>query len=221
MWDSLKDDKGCVNSAYGNLIFNEINKFGYSEYLWALQSLESDPDTRQAIMHFNKPHHQYTGNKDFVCTIGTIFQIRNGKLNLTVDMRSNDIILGLATDVAFFTLLQQQMLYDLKCYGNINDIDVLTNLELGTYTHIDHSLHLYERHFILAEEMLKNNFENIEMPILDNPLICFDDLKIIPYITVERLIHCIVKDTMLTNTDVKLLNCSNFYKTVASWLDIK
>jgi thymidylate synthase len=162
-WKHLDNGDGTVNSAYGNLIFTERNEFGYSQWDWALNSLTQDKDTRQAILHFNKPSHQYLSNKDFVCTLNAVFQIRNDELNLTVDMRSNDLILGTPTDVAFFTVLQQQMLNHLK--------DYYPNIKLGKYTHIVHSIHLYEKHFSLVKEMLGKEFIPMAMPTLNNNLV--------------------------------------------------
>lgn len=219
MWDSLKDENGTVNSAYGNLIFTEKNKFGYSQYLWAYKSLINDIDTRQAIMHFNKPHHQYDGNKDFVCTLNAIFQIRDGKLNLTVDMRSNDIILGLATDVAFFTVLQQQMLYDLRKYGEENNKEEFKNLKLGRYTHLDHSLHLYQRHFGMVDEMLKYDFINVEMPTLDYPLVMFEENKVVPSHLTKAFINRIVNHKTLEGWELQHLSTSQFYLELSRWLD--
>ena len=155
-WDQIKNKDGSVNSAYGNLIFTEELSDGRNQYRWALDSLIQDKDSRQAILHFNKPDHQWNGNKDFVCTLSGIFQIRDNKLNFTLDMRSNDLILGTPTDVAFFCLLQMQMLEHLRKY--------YPELQLGTYTHIAHSLHLYERHFNLAKEMLEKSFNPASYP---------------------------------------------------------
>jgi thymidylate synthase len=155
-WNQIANKDGSVNSAYGNLIFSESNEHYYNQYQWALESLIKDKDSRQAILHFNKPSHQWNGNKDFVCTLNGIFQIRDNKLNFTIDMRSNDLILGTPTDVAFFCLLQMQMLEHLRKY--------YPELELGTYTHIAHSLHLYERHFDLVSEMLMKSFNPTSFP---------------------------------------------------------
>lgn len=155
-WEYIDNGNGTVNSAYGNLIFTEKNPYDLNQYQWALQSLIEDKDSRQAIIHFNTPSHQWKGNKDFVCTLTGVFQIRDNHLNFTVDMRSNDLILGTPTDIAFFCLLQQQMYEHLKKY--------YPNLELGTYTHIVHSLHIYERHFGLIDEMLDHSFEPMSFP---------------------------------------------------------
>ena len=162
-WKQLDNGDGTVNSAYGNLIFNELLSDGRNQYQWALDSLIEDKDSRQSIIHFNKPSHQWKGNKDFVCTLNGIFQIRDNRLNFTVDMRSNDLVLGTATDVAFFCLLQQQMLKHLRL--------TYPDLKMGSYTHIVHSLHIYERHFNLVKEMLTTPFSHMSYPPLNKNLI--------------------------------------------------
>jgi thymidylate synthase len=163
-WDRIKNEDGTVNSSYGYLLFGKKNRFGKCQYEWALDSLASDPDSRQAIMHFNLPEHQYSGNKDFVCTMYGIWHIRNNKLDLTIHMRSNDAILGMPTDIAFFTVLQQQMLSHLKSFH-------YKDLELGKYTHIVDSYHLYDTHFDLVGEMLEKDFKPDSLPTLSRSLI--------------------------------------------------
>lgn len=148
-WRQIANPDGTVNSSYGNLLFTSKNEHGYSQWSWALRSLVSDKDTRQALMTFNRPSYQYNNNKDFICTLNGIFNIRDNKLNLTINMRSNDAILGTATDIAFFCILQQQALKLLKPH--------YPELEMGTYTHIANSYHIYERHFNLVDEMLTVN----------------------------------------------------------------
>lgn len=162
-WKNIENEDGTANSAYGKLIFNKKNRFGLTQYQWAYNSLVSDEDSRQAILHFNMPEHQYSGNKDFVCTVYGNFHIRNNKLDLTVCMRSNDAILGLPTDFAFFSILQQQMLSHLK--------KTYPTLELGTYTHLSNSMHIYEQHFVLVKEMLENEFFSVSTPTLKSDLI--------------------------------------------------
>jgi thymidylate synthase len=167
-WESIQNEDGTVNSSYGNLLFSNRNEHGLTQYQWALESLIKDKDSRQAILHFNLPIHQRHGNKDFVCTVYGIFQIRNNKLNFTIHMRSNDVILGLPTDVAFFATLQSQMLKHLKYEG------AYSGLELGTYTHIANSFHVYERHFDLVERMIKHKFEPVSIPKVECNLITTD-----------------------------------------------
>lgn len=150
-WLKLKNPDTTVNSNYGYLIFKEKwNPISFTQWQWAYQSLFKDKDTRQAIMHFNLPKHQFEKNYDFVCTMYGNFLIRDNKLHFTIHMRSNDVVLGLPTDIPFFCLLQMEMYRLLrKSYPN---------LELGSYTHFVNSMHLYERNDKLVDEMLQHSF---------------------------------------------------------------
>lgn len=162
-WETIQNADGTANSAYGNLIFATKNEFGTSQYQWALKSLIADSNTRQAVMHFNMPMHQYQNNKDFVCTMYANFHIRENKLHMSVFMRSNDAIWGTPTDVAFFCALQMQMLAHLK--------PTYPNLELGQYSHTANSYHIYDRHYELAQKMVDRTFTPVKMPEIKTDLI--------------------------------------------------
>ena len=163
LWKQLKNDKNEVNSAYGHLIFKEENEDQYTQYEWVIESLKKDKDSRQAFMHFNKPYHQYDGNKDQVCTLTALFHIRQDTLHMTLNMRSNDVILGFMTDFTFFNLLHQQVYLHLKKYYK--------KLKMGSYTHTSHSMHLYARHYELVEKMLKTEFIPHATPLLTESII--------------------------------------------------
>tara|TARA_B100000963_G_scaffold349061_1_gene357523 strand:+ start:10885 stop:11793 length:909 start_codon:yes stop_codon:yes gene_type:complete len=197
-WEKIANPDGTVNSSYGNLLFNNKNDYNLTEYEWALQSLIKDKDTRQAVMHFNLPKHQSFDNKDFVCTMYANFLIRNNKLRMSVKMRSNDVILGLPTDVAFFTVLQQQMLMHLK--------EVYPNLELGTYSHVVDSMHVYSTEYDRLNEMLKNEFTPYEMPVLKNQLISVDSKPSVELQNIEYDIETGLKDSY------KIMNRVNEFK---------
>jgi thymidylate synthase len=164
MWDSIKNADGTVNSAYGYLIFTErIPNSKINQYGWAIEALVMDPETRQSILHFNNASHQRPNNKDFVCTMYGIFHIRDNKLNFSIYMRSNDAVRGTPTDIAFFCTLQVQMWKHLK--------EFYPDLQLGSYTHVANSYHIYDTHYELVEKMLGQSFEPVSMPTLRSNLI--------------------------------------------------
>jgi thymidylate synthase len=103
-------------------------------------------------MFFNQPKFQFEGNKDFVCTMYANFFIRNNKLNMKIQMRSNDIFYGLTFDAPFFSFLHQSVYLILK--------DQYSDLELGVYHHFADNIHFYERHFELAEEIKSNRISS-------------------------------------------------------------
>jgi thymidylate synthase len=125
-----------INSNYGSLLFGE-------QLQWVVDSLKKDKNSRQAIAFLNQPKYQFEGNKDFVCTMYLNFSIRKNKLDMKVQMRSNDIFYGLTFDAPFFAFVQQHVYLWLK--------STYPELELGTYHHYADNIHFYERHFELAE----------------------------------------------------------------------
>ena len=165
-WEKLANVDGTVNSAYGYLIWKNRSHGNHlyemaengekapafngnvafikrkdecyrTPWEWAKQCLIADKDTRQAIMRFSLPEHFYVGVKDFTCTTHANFLIRDEKLHLTVVMRSNDLMLGLVYDLPWFVSLMDRMIDELK--------EFYPNLTKGNYTHIAHSMHIYER----------------------------------------------------------------------------
>ena len=137
-WEKLADNNGTINSNYGNIAFLQ-KQGGKSQFVWCINSIKKDVNTRQAIINYNQPIHKYENNKDFVCTIAQHFMVRNGKLDTTVFMRSNDLIYGLTYDAPWFCLISKKLAK-------------ATGLKLGTYRHYAASLHVYDRHF----SMLRN-----------------------------------------------------------------
>jgi thymidylate synthase len=155
-WNKIANPNGTVNSAYGYLIWYnhslgnpmfELNRefftpeeYGeniYTPWEWAKQSLIKDKDTRQAILRFSLPEHQWFGNKDQVCTMHGNFLIRDDKLHFSVVMRSNDLMKGLVYDLPWFISLMDKMIEELQPY--------YPTLTKGHYTHTAHSMHIYER----------------------------------------------------------------------------
>tara|TARA_A100001037_G_scaffold227637_1_gene205620 strand:+ start:5125 stop:5979 length:855 start_codon:yes stop_codon:yes gene_type:complete len=153
-----------INSNYGSLVIGE-------QLEWVIKSLRSDKSTRQAIAFFNRPQFQFEGNKDFVCTMYANFFIRNNKLHMKVQMRSNDIFYGLTFDAPFFAFLHQSVYHCLT--------DLYPNLKLGNYHHFADNIHFYERHFDLAEKIVSSTAKNrIYSLTLKRPFICWENDEI-------------------------------------------
>ena len=159
-------DSNEINSNYGSLVFNK-EQFG-----WVVDSLVADKNSRQAIMFFNQPKFQFEGNKDFVCTMYANFFIRDNKLNMKIQMRSNDIFYGLTFDAPFFAFLQQSV--------HIKLLETYPDLELGDYYHFADNLHFYERHFDLADaiKIEKINPETENTFVLKQKFIDYDGEKV-------------------------------------------
>jgi len=181
---------GTVNSNYGERIFGHHNKtlvprleyhmtpagynekgqlviephetpvvYGDSQWDSTIALLKQDKDTRQAVMNIHIPEDRHKGNKDVACTLTLQFFIREEALHMIVNMRSNDIIRGFTNDVFQFTMLQECMMLQLR--------DTYPDLKLGHYFHNAGSIHIYELHYEMADQILKEDAIDLEMIPMD------------------------------------------------------
>ena len=145
------DDGLTLNSAYGYRIFGHHKMIPFDQWENAKRLLREDSDTRQAIIHLHTPNNQKT--KDEVCTLSLQFLIRQGKLDLIVNMRSNDLVLGFTYDAFSFTMLQEMMAVEL-------------GVELGHYFHNAGSMHIYERSFHLLASHTHSRYADSVMSVM-------------------------------------------------------
>lgn len=151
-WQSCctKDEKKEINSNYGWCVFSEENG---SQYDNCLEVLKNDKTTRNAIIMYNRPEiykdYKRDGMHDMICTFMSHFFIRNNKLYMIHNMRSNDVRYGfICSDLAWNCFVYQNMYEDLK--------STYPDLEVGTIIWTSDSMHLYSRHF----DDLKNFVES-------------------------------------------------------------
>lgn len=141
-WDRMSDDGEHVNSNYGYCL---MHKFGFNQIEQALIQLRDNPNSRQVVLHIKEARDLIANpTKDLNCTVCLQLFIREGKLYMTTYMRSNDLWMGFPYDVFQFTCLQILLAMEL-------------DVELGTYTHVAGSLHLYERDYAKGEANLVDN----------------------------------------------------------------
>ena len=113
-----------------------------SQQLFRSAARVADRSGGRDLLHWRaKPEHKREGNADQVCTLHVNFAVREGRLHATAVMRSNDVVKGLAFDMPWFVSQLPRMAGEVSW-------------PVGTYTHMAHSMHLYERDVPVAEEML-------------------------------------------------------------------
>jgi len=124
IWDTMHTGDNIVNSNYGW-------QWARNEQLdKVVRMLVQNPFTRRAVLSIYDGKEIDTYSKDTPCTYAVQFTILDNKLNMAVLMRSNDLWYGFCNDQYCFSMLQQ-MVADFLC------------IEVGTYYHFAHNLHLY------------------------------------------------------------------------------
>lgn len=136
MWEKIQQVDGSILSNYGQYWFGWQDGFQ-----WVVDTLTADPDSRQAYIAMNNHTHAFKGNPDFVCTKGIQFRIKDGHLNMHVDMRSSDAIYGLATDLPCFWFLWKM-------------VGITLGVPFGKFVFSADSLHIYSRHYDMVRDIL-------------------------------------------------------------------
>jgi thymidylate synthase len=108
--------------------------------------LKTKKDSRKSVIQLFDSTDLAAKHKDVPCTCTLQFMLRNGKLHLFTNMRSNDVYLGLPHDVFCFTMLQEII-------ANSVGADV------GLYKHAVGSMHLYVKDKGPAKRFLKEGFQ--------------------------------------------------------------
>lgn len=124
----FSDDGSTFHGAYGF----RLRKTHGDQLQLIVDMLKRDPDTRRAVASiWNTPDDLGTDSKDIPCNDLLFFKIREGKLNMTVCNRSNDVLWGAyGSNVVHFSMFQE---YVAGCLG----------VEVGKYRQISDSFHVY------------------------------------------------------------------------------
>ena len=136
----FSDDGERFFGAYGPKVVAQLP--------YVIEKLCEDPMSRQAGLTLWRECPPVT--KDVPCTIAIFFNLRNGKLNCSVFMRSSDAWLGLPYDLFNFSMLTH-----LVC-AKWNSRNKPMFATPGTLSLTAASMHLYEPHFGAARECLEN-----------------------------------------------------------------
>jgi len=132
IWDKMHNGNNIVNSNYGY-------QWSRNEQLtYVINELTRDNNSRKAniSIYDGKEHPEYT--HDTPCTLSIGFRIVHNKLNMSVIMRSNDLVYGFCNDQYCFSKLQQIVADEL-------------NKEIGTYYHFAQDMHIYESQYKLKK----------------------------------------------------------------------
>jgi len=135
IWKRMADHNGNVNSNYGWQWCRE------NQLAKVINMLRDNPETRQATISIYDGKEIDLYSNDTPCTYAVQFTILNNKLNMSVVMRSNDLWYGFCNDQYQFSSLQMLVAYEL-------------GIEIGTYYHFAHNLHLYNDKLPFTKEMM-------------------------------------------------------------------
>jgi thymidylate synthase len=130
------------HGAYGHRL--RLHHQGLDQLNRAYKVLSNNPDSRQVVLQIwdsrvDLPNEDGSPTApDIPCNIAAMLKVRNGALEWTQIMRSNDLHRGLPYNLVQFTTLHEVM-------------SGWLGIRLGTYNQLSDSLHLYKDCLELAE----------------------------------------------------------------------
>lgn len=132
------DDGSTWRGAYGP----RLRAWGSVDQIERCLSLiREEPATRRAAMSLFDPGRDYADTKDVPCNNWLHWLVRDGKLNLSVALRSNDMMWGFSGINAF----EWSVLHDFMA--------LWSGFEVGDATFYASSFHLYSRHYDRARKI--------------------------------------------------------------------
>jgi thymidylate synthase len=146
---SESDDGHSVYGAYGPRLFSMS---GHNQVANVINLLKKRSTSRRAVIQLFDAADIAKHHKGIPCTCTLQFFIRDDRLMMFTNMRSNDVFIGVPYDVFAFTMLQEILARTL-------------DVEVGTYKHAVGSLHLYDKNRKAAQQYLAEGWqETVSMP---------------------------------------------------------
>lgn len=127
---------GNETNYHGSYGYRLKHHFGVDQLDKAYKALLNNPDSRQVVLQIWDVKSDFPSDdglpvsSDIPCNIISLLKIRDGKLEWTQVIRSNDIYRGLPYNLIQFTTLQEVLAGWL-------------GIEIGSYNQLSDSLHLY------------------------------------------------------------------------------
>jgi hypothetical protein len=217
---------GIIPDAYGY----RWRYGGCDQLLEIAKQLKANPTSRQAVLQMwgakvGECELTYDGPK--ACNLVTTFRIREGKLDMTVFNRSNDLIWGACgANAVHFPIMQEYLAS-------------MIGVRMGEYWQISNNLHLYQTHIDMLQKRrpiieelklhldahelyiaLKTPFYEQPMPLIEHPETfdedLFDIMILIDLINRDEPVYeGNISNPFLKNVVLPMAHAHRFYKTRA------
>lgn len=131
-WDEWDIGDGTIGQRYGATVkrYDMINRL--------INNIKNDPYSRRHIMNLYQETDLKESNGLYPCAYETLWSVRDDKLDMTLIQRSSDFLIANTINKIQYVALQ--MIIAKVC-----------GLELGTFCHLVHNLHVYDRHLDIAK----------------------------------------------------------------------
>jgi thymidylate synthase len=162
-WNSKLPAFAGTGPAYDGAYGARLRRhFGIDQIRRVCDALSADSGSRQAVLQIWDPIQDLPypngrpASPDVPCNICSLLKVRDGRLEWTQVMRSNDLFLGLPYNFIQFTYLQEILAGCLRT-------------SVGEYCHFADSLHIYERDIVHSNQVSmiipSSNTDSLNAPL--------------------------------------------------------
>lgn len=171
IWDQWAGEDGTIGKAYGYQ-FSRKYQFKTKEGIkemdqvdYVLYLLQNDPSSRR-IMTNIFCHDQLKDMNLEPCAFGTQWLVKEGKLHLILNQRSQDMLAANGWNTMQYAALTHMFAQ-------------VAGLEVGTLTHNIGDCHIYDRHIPLIEKLIAGKTMDVSPKlVINNPTKNFYDFKV-------------------------------------------
>ena len=170
IWDQWADENGSIGKAYG---YQMARKYDFKtkegiksldQVDYVLNLLKNDPASRR-IMTNLFVHDELKDMNLEPCAFGTQWLVKQGKLHLILNQRSQDMLAANGWNTMQYAAL-------LCMFAQV------AGLEVGTLTHNIGDCHIYDRHIPLIKKLIEAEPMDVSPKlVINNPTKNFYDFK--------------------------------------------
>ena len=171
IWDQWANEEGTIGKAYGYQLGKKY-EFRTKEGIKAMDQvdyvlylLKHDQSSRRIMTNlFN--HEELKDMELEPCAYGTQWLVKEGKLHLILNQRSQDMLTANGWNLMQYAALQYMFAQ-------------VSGLEVGTLTHNIGDCHIYDRHIPLVEKLLEAEPMDVTPKlVIKNPTKDFYEFKV-------------------------------------------
>lgn len=179
IWREWKDENGELGEVYGHQwrTFGgkksnglSLTRSGFDQLKWLINEIKTNPTSRRLYVTSANPLSRYNQALD-CCHNYFQVQIKNNKLNLYFQMRSNDLFLGAPYNIASYALLAIMLAIE-------------TGYDIGELVYFGVDVHLYSNHLEQVKEQLSRTpYDFPKLIVTKKPFFEYtlDDFKLVDY----------------------------------------
>ena len=153
IWDSWADESGSIGKAYGYQlgIKHKYKEGEFDQVDRVIYDLKNNPASRRILTNIYNFEDLHKMNL-YPCAYSMTFNVSGNKLNAILNQRSQDMLAANNWNVVQYSIL-------------IHIMARISGLTAGEFVHVIADAHIYDRHVLIIEELIKN--ESFDAPKLE------------------------------------------------------